>query len=77
VLSIDTVLMVSLSAFVTAIGGERLPSDVFSLDKTICFRSVEFIANRFGGLSLTPSEMVRAPLSQTPPVVSHRSCNRP
>jgi hypothetical protein len=56
VLSFYAVPMVPSSAFVAAIGGERSPSDVFSLGETICLRSVEFVANRFGGLSLSPLE---------------------
>jgi hypothetical protein len=37
-----------------AIGVERLSCGDFSLDETIHFGSLEFIANRFRGLSLSP-----------------------
>jgi hypothetical protein len=48
------ILMVPSSALTVATDGERLSCDVFSLDKTIHFESVEFITNRFGDLCLSP-----------------------
>jgi hypothetical protein len=39
---------------IIAIGGECLLCDGFSLGETICFGSLEFIADRFGGLILSP-----------------------
>jgi hypothetical protein len=38
-------LMAPSSVFVTVTGGERSPCEVFSLDKTIFFGSLEFVAN--------------------------------
>jgi hypothetical protein len=38
-----------------AADGERLSCGGFSLGKTICFGSLEFIADCFSGLSLSPS----------------------
>jgi hypothetical protein len=46
--------MVSLLTLTVITGGERLSSDVFSLGETICFKNLEFITDRFGGLSLSP-----------------------
>jgi hypothetical protein len=54
VLSFYMISMVPSSAFITATGGERSPCEGFSLGETICFRSIEFIAYHFGGLSLSP-----------------------
>jgi hypothetical protein len=48
------VLMVPSLALTIAADGERLSCDVFSLDETIHFGSIEFIADRFSGLSLSP-----------------------
>jgi hypothetical protein len=48
------VLMVPLSMLVVATGGERLLCGGFTLGETICFGCLEFITNRFGGLSLSP-----------------------
>jgi hypothetical protein len=45
--------MVPSSALVVAADGERLSCDIFSLGDTIRFGSIEFIADRFGGLSLS------------------------
>jgi hypothetical protein len=45
--------MVESSALVVAADGERLSCDIFSLGNTIRFGSIEFIADRFGGLSLS------------------------
>jgi hypothetical protein len=75
--SFYTVPLVPSSAFVAAISDERSLCDVFSLGKTIYFGNVKFIANRFSGLSLSPSGTVRMPLSQTPPAVSHCSYSGP
>jgi hypothetical protein len=46
--------MVPSSALIIATGGECLSSDVFSLDKTIRFGSLEFITDRFSSLILAP-----------------------
>jgi hypothetical protein len=48
------VLMVPSLVLIIAIGGECLLCDGFSLGETICFGSLEFIADRFGGLILSP-----------------------
>jgi hypothetical protein len=77
VLSFYIVLMVPSSAFITATGGKRSPCEGFSLGKTICFRSLEFIANQFGVLSLSPLGTTQAPSSRAPPTVSHHSCSGP
>jgi hypothetical protein len=46
--------MVPLSALTIAIDGERLLCDGFSLHETIRFGRLKFIADCFGGLSLSP-----------------------
>jgi hypothetical protein len=46
--------MVPSSALAVAADGELLSCDVFSLGETIRFGSLEFIADRFSGLSLSP-----------------------
>jgi hypothetical protein len=46
--------MVPSSTLIVSVDGERLSCDVFSLDETIHFGSLEFIANHFGGLRLFP-----------------------
>jgi hypothetical protein len=46
--------MVPSSLFIATTDIKRPPHDVSSLDGTICFGSLEFIADRFGGLSLSP-----------------------
>jgi hypothetical protein len=48
------VLMVPSSALAVAADSERLLCGGFSLGETIHFGSLEFIVNRFGGLSLSP-----------------------
>jgi hypothetical protein len=48
--------MVPSSVFAITTGGERLSCDGFSLGETISFGSLEFIADRFDGLSLSPIE---------------------
>jgi hypothetical protein len=48
------ILMVPSSALALAANGEPLSCDGFSLGETICFGSLEFIAECFGGLSLSP-----------------------
>jgi hypothetical protein len=47
-------MMVPSSALAIATGSQCLSSNVFSLNKTIRFRSLKFIADQFGGLSLSP-----------------------
>jgi hypothetical protein len=46
--------MVPSSKLAVAAGGKRLSCDDFSIGKTIRFRSLEFITDLFGGLSLSP-----------------------
>jgi hypothetical protein len=48
------ILMIPSSVPTVAGDGERLLCDLFSLGETFCFRSLEFIAGRFGGLSRSP-----------------------
>jgi hypothetical protein len=48
------VLMVPSLVLIVITSCERLSSDVFSLSQTIHFGSLEFIIDRFGGLSLSP-----------------------
>jgi hypothetical protein len=46
--------MVPSSALIVATNGERLSCGGFSLSETIRFGGLEFIVNRFSGLSLSP-----------------------
>jgi hypothetical protein len=46
--------MVPSSVLAITVGGERLSCGDFSLGETIRFGSLEFIADRFDGLSLSP-----------------------
>jgi hypothetical protein len=46
--------MVPSSVFIAATGSEHLSCDGFSLGETISFGNLEFIADLFGGLSLSP-----------------------
>jgi hypothetical protein len=46
--------MVPSSAFITTTGAEHLPHNVSSLSGTIHFESLEFMADRFDGLILSP-----------------------
>jgi hypothetical protein len=48
------VLMVLSLMLIVIVDGECLSCNVFSLGETIHFRSLEFTADRFGGLSLSP-----------------------
>jgi hypothetical protein len=48
------VLMVSSPVLAIAANGEHLSCDGFSLDETICFGSLEYIAGCIGDLSLAP-----------------------
>jgi hypothetical protein len=48
------VLMVPASVLIVTTSGERLLCDGFTLGETICFGSLEFIADYFSGLSLSP-----------------------
>jgi hypothetical protein len=47
--------MIPSSALAVVAGDERLLSSGFSLGETICFGSLEVIADHFGGLSLSPT----------------------
>jgi hypothetical protein len=47
------VLMVPSSGITVTVDGERLTCGGFSLGETICFGSLEFIADFFGGLCLS------------------------
>jgi hypothetical protein len=46
--------MVSSSTLIVVADGERLSCGGFSLDEIVCFGSLDFIADYFGGLSLSP-----------------------
>jgi hypothetical protein len=46
--------MVPSLKFIVAVDGEQLSCNVFSLGNTIRLRSLEFIADHFSGLSLSP-----------------------
>jgi hypothetical protein len=46
--------MVALSTLAVSTDGEHLTSGGFSLGETVCLVSFEFIADYFGGLSLSP-----------------------
>jgi hypothetical protein len=46
--------MVLSSVFVPITRGEHSPGDGFPLGKTISFGRLEFVADRFGSLSLPP-----------------------
>jgi hypothetical protein len=48
------VLMVHSSMFAVSIDRERLTCSGFSLDKIFCFESLEFIADYFAEMSLSP-----------------------
>jgi hypothetical protein len=48
------VLMVPSSTIIIAANGECLACGVFSLGETVCLGKFEFIADYFGGLSLSP-----------------------
>jgi hypothetical protein len=48
------VLMVHSPKYIIIANGKSLASVGFALGKIICFGSLEFIANRFGDLSLSP-----------------------
>jgi hypothetical protein len=52
--------MVHSSTLVVATDGERLTCGAFSLIKTIHFGSLKFIADCFGGLSLSPRGAIQA-----------------
>jgi hypothetical protein len=71
------VLMVPSSALATAAGGKRLSCDGFSLGETFHFGNLEFIADRFSGLSLSPLGTAQVLSSWVLPVAGHRSCSRP
>jgi hypothetical protein len=47
------ILMVPSSVLTVTADGERLSNDVFSFSETICFESLKFIVDHFGGLSLS------------------------
>jgi hypothetical protein len=53
-LFLDEVLMVPSTSIVVAAGGERLMCGGFSLSEPVCLGNFEFIADYFGGLSLSP-----------------------
>jgi hypothetical protein len=48
------ILMVPSSALSIAADGERLSRGDFSLDETLCFGCLDFIADYFSGLGLSP-----------------------
>jgi hypothetical protein len=70
--------MVSSSAFITSIDGERLPYNVSSLDKTIRFGSL-FITNRFDGMSFSDGSgtIIMGPTHGEPPLPSQATTGGP
>jgi hypothetical protein len=76
-----TVLMVPSSAFIATTGGVRSPCDVFSLGETIRFKSLEFIANRFGGMSLPLKDgsgaIIMGPACGEPPLLQQTMMGGP
>jgi hypothetical protein len=49
--------MVHSSVLAVTTNSEHLTCHGFSLGEIICFGSLEFVANYFGGLSLSPKEI--------------------
>jgi hypothetical protein len=54
VLFLYIIPMVPSSSIAIAPNGERLTCGGFSLDETVCLGNIEFIADYFGGMRLSP-----------------------
>jgi hypothetical protein len=82
-LSFYTILIVPSLVFITTTDAERSPCEGFHLGETIRFRSLEFIANRFGGLSLSPplgdssGAIVMGPTRGEPPLLQRTMMGGP
>jgi hypothetical protein len=69
--------MVLLSAITVAANSERLMCGGFSLSEPVHLGNFEFIADYFGGLSLSPREATQALPSWAQLTAGHQPCSGP